>query len=102
MADLRSDEPVKRDDKVFSVEDVTVIETEYYYRVIDWHRHEKPYFSFVTAGWCRESNRRKTYDCNTNSLLFHNAGDAHYNVKSGKMSRGIAVELNPGWCERYE
>ena len=102
MADLRLDKPVGRDDNVFSVDDVTVTETEYYYKVIDWHRHEKPYFSFVTAGWCRESNRRKTYDCNTNSLLFHNAGDAHFNVKSGKISQGIAVELNPRWCKKYE
>jgi AraC family transcriptional regulator len=102
MADLPTKDVTRRDLLVFSLGGVTVVETEYFYRAIDWHRHEMPYFSFVLDGLCRESNRRKTYDCNTNSLLFHNAGDSHYNIKSERVSRSVAVELDLVWCRKYE
>jgi len=102
MEYLESSDPVGRNDHIFSFEDVTVTETEYYYKVIDWHQHEIPYFSFVLEGHCRESNRRKTFECAVNSLLFHNTGDAHYNIKSGRISRGFQVEIDPKWCKRFE
>ena len=59
MEYLESSDPVGRNDHIFSFENVTVTETEYYYKVIDWHQHDNPYFSFVLEGHCRESNRKK-------------------------------------------
>jgi len=84
-----------------SFADVTVTETEFEYKFIDWHCHENPYFSFVLAGHCRESNRRKTYYCSADSLLFHNAQESHYNVKSGDVSFGFQIEIDPGWYEKF-
>jgi AraC-like DNA-binding protein len=87
---------------VGSFEDVTVTETEFEYKFIDWHYHENPYFSLVTAGHCLESNRRKTFHCCADSLLFHNAHEPHYNVKSGDVSLGFQVEISPRWYEKFE
>jgi AraC family transcriptional regulator len=84
------------------LEDITVTETEFEYKVIDWHRHEDPYFSFVLTGNCYESDRKKAYYCPPGSLLFHNAQEAHYNVKSGEVSLGVQVEINPRWYKRFE
>lgn len=85
-----------------SFEDVTVTESEFEYKYIDWHSHENPYFSLTLAGHCLESNRRKTYYCSANSLLFHNAQESHYNVKSGDVSLGFQVEINPEWYKKFE
>lgn len=92
----------QRTDRVFNVGDLKVVETEYYYRFIDWHEHPKPYLSFVTAGFCRETSRKKVFDCAPNTLLFHNAGDAHSNVKAGKVSRGLSIELEPEWFAKFD
>ena len=85
-----------------SFADVTVTETEFEYKFIDWHYHETPYFSVVTAGHCLESNKRKTYHCSADSLLFHNIGESHYNIKSGDISFGFQVEISPKWYEKFE
>jgi AraC-like DNA-binding protein len=85
-----------------SFADVTVTETEFEYKFIDWHSHEDPYFSLTLAGHCCESNRRKTYYCSADSLLFHNARESHYNVKSGEISFGFQVEIGHGWYEKFE
>jgi AraC family transcriptional regulator len=82
--------------------DVTVTASEFEYKFIDWHSHENPYFSLTLAGHCLESDRRKTYSCSADSLLFHNAGESHYNVKSGDISFGFQVEISPRWYQTFE
>src|SRR5215510_1736645 len=82
--------------------DVTVTETEFEYKFIDWHGHENPYFSLTLVGYCMESNRKKTYYCSTDSLLFHNEDQKHYNVKSGERSFGFQVEIDPRWYSKFE
>ncbi len=88
--------------RIGSFENVTVTETEFEYKFIDWHYHDNPYFSITLAGHCLESNRRKTYHCSANSILFHNAHEPHYNLKSGDVSFGFQVEINPAWYEKFE
>ncbi|MBK7709387.1 MAG: helix-turn-helix transcriptional regulator [Acidobacteria bacterium] len=81
---------------------VTATETEYDYRYVDWHHHENPYFSFVVAGNCRHINRRRSYDCSPDSLLFHNCHESHRNSRTGGISKGFQIELSQDWCGRYE
>ncbi len=88
--------------QIGSFKNVAVTETEFEYKFIDWHYHENPYFSLVLAGHCLESNKRKTYYCSADSLLFHNAHEPHYNVKSGDTSFGFQVEISPDWYEQFE
>ena len=81
---------------------VTITDTVYDYKFIDWHYHETPYFSFVTQGHCSDGNKRETFECSTDSLLFHNCQEPHYNTKSGGLSRGFQLEFEPQWCKRFD
>ncbi len=81
---------------------VTATETEYDYDFIDWHYHENPYFSLTTLGTCRDSNKHETLECKTDSLLFHNCQEPHYNSKTDGISRGFQVELASEWCRKFE
>lgn len=81
---------------------VTATETEYNYRFIDWHYHENPYFSLTTLGACLDSNKRETLECSTDSLLFHNCQEPHYNTKTDTLTRGFQVELSQDWCRKFE
>lgn len=81
---------------------VTATETEYDYRFIDWHWHENPYFSLTTFGVCRDINRRETFVCGTDSLLFLNAGEPHSNEKSDAITRGFQVEIDRRWIADAE
>lgn len=89
-------------DQTTSFDGIIATETEYNYQIVDWHYHENPYFSFVTEGNCRHINRREAFDCSTDSLLFHNSHEAHYNTKSGGVSRGFQIEVNHDWFKRFE
>lgn len=81
---------------------VTATETEYDYHFIDWHYHENPYFSLTTFGTCCDSNKRETFECVPNSLLFHNCQEPHYNSKTDRLTRGFQVELTQDWCKKFE
>ncbi len=85
-----------------SFDGITATETEYNYQFVDWHYHENPYFSFVTQGNCRHINKRETFDCAPDSLLFHNCHETHCNTKSGGLSRGFQIELSHDWCKKFE
>ena len=81
---------------------ITTTETEYDYKFIDWHYHENPYFSLTTLGTCHDSNKRETFECGTDSLLFHNSQEPHYNSKTDILTRGFQVELSQDWCRKFE
>jgi AraC family transcriptional regulator len=102
MSDVKTGQFFGHNNQLGKFADVTVTETEFQYKFIDWHRHENSYFSVVTAGHCLESDRRKTYHCSTNSLLFHNAQQAHYNKKAGDVSLGFQIEIDQGWYKKFE
>jgi AraC family transcriptional regulator len=67
---------------------------------VDWHFHEDDYFTFLLVGGMREGNRKEVYECLAGDLLFHNWQDAHYNVGSGRFTRGFHVELSDSWYDR--
>jgi AraC family transcriptional regulator len=67
---------------------------------IDWHFHEDDYFTFLLVGGVREGNRKEVYECLAGDLLFHNWQDAHYNVGSGRFTRGFHVELSDIWYDK--
>lgn len=81
---------------------VTATETEYDYKFIDWHYHENPYFSLTTFGNCCDINKRETLECRTDSLLFHNCQELHYNSKTDTLTRGFQVEINHDWCKSFD
>lgn len=80
---------------------ITATETEYDYKFIDWHYHENPYFSLTTLGACRDINKHETFECGTDSLLFHNCREPHYNSKTDTLTRGFQVELTRDWCRKF-
>lgn len=83
-------------------EGITASETEYDYKFIDWHYHENPYFSLTTFGACLDSNKHETFECLTDSLLFHNCQVPHYNRKTDSITRGFQVEISQDWCKKFE
>lgn len=81
---------------------IIATETEYDYKFIDWHYHENPYFSLTTFGTCLDGNKRETFECSTDSLLFHNCGEPHFNKKTDSLTRGFQIELSGDWYQKFE
>ena len=82
------------------LEGVTLTDTIYAQGRVDWHFHEDDYFTFLLVGGMREGNRKEIYECVGGDLLFHNWQDAHYNIGSGRFTRGFHVELSDEWYEK--
>ena len=80
---------------------ITATETEYSYNFIDWHYHENSYFSLTTFGNCRETNKRETFECLADTLLFNNCQEPHRNAKSG-LTRGFQLEVSQAWRGKFE
>jgi hypothetical protein len=75
-------------------EGITATETDYDYKFFEWHYQENPYFSLNLRGTCREHNRRETFDCSPDSLLFHNCQEHHYGNKTDAVTRSFQVEIS--------
>ncbi len=84
------------------LEGLTLTDTEYSQEKVDWHFHEKDYFTFILQGGMLEGNKKEIYECTSGGLLYHNWQDAHYNIPSKKFTRGFHVELEPGWFATYD
>jgi len=69
----------------------TVIEHQEY---IDWHYHEKAYFTLVLQGKLIEGNKRESYNCSAGNLLFRSPRDPHYNVKLEGNTKFFNLEFN--------
>ncbi|KAF2333537.1 AraC family transcriptional regulator [Flavobacterium ginsenosidimutans] len=80
---------------------LTITDTEYTHEKVDWHYHEKPYFTFILQGRVLEGNKKEIYQCSQGSLLFHNWDDAHYNIKPPGFTRGFHIEINQDWFKNY-
>lgn len=81
---------------------LTLTDTEYVHDRVDWHFHEKPYFTFLIAGTLVEGTRKATHHCEAGALLFHNWQEPHFNIKPKGSSRGFHVELDPEWLEGHD
>jgi AraC family transcriptional regulator len=79
---------------------VTMTDTEYAQGRVDWHFHQDDYFTFLLMGGMVEGNKKEVYECVAGDLLYHNWQDSHYNVGSGRFTRGFHVELAGEWYER--
>ncbi|NIG53962.1 AraC family transcriptional regulator [Chitinophaga sp. Cy-1792] len=75
----------------------TLTDTVYTQPRVPWHYHENRYFTFLLAGGMTEANKKKSYECVSGDLLFHNWDDAHYNIASDKYTRGIHIEVHESW-----
>jgi AraC family transcriptional regulator len=86
--------------ELIRLEGVTLTDTIYAQGRVDWHFHEDDYFTFLLTGGMREGNHKEVYECVPGDLLFHNWQDAHYNIGSGRFTRGFHVELSDRWYEK--
>ncbi|MEM1218217.1 MAG: AraC family transcriptional regulator [Bacteroidota bacterium] len=89
-------------DRHREVEGLLMTEATYTHSYVDWHYHERPYFTFLLAGALKETNRKDAYHCVSGDLLFHNWQEAHCNHKPPIYTRGFHLELDPGWLAKME
>jgi AraC family transcriptional regulator len=88
--------------ELIRLEGVTLTDTEYQKDRVDWHFHEDDYFTFLLTGGMVEGNKQQVYECVAGDLLFHNWQDAHYNIASGRFTRGFHVELEDRWYDSLD
>ncbi|HTI09056.1 MAG TPA: AraC family transcriptional regulator [Puia sp.] len=88
--------------EIISLDGITLTDTEYSQERVPWHFHENNYFTFILQGGMTEANKKETYECCAGDLLFHNWQDAHYNIASGRFTRGFHVELGSKWFESFD
>jgi AraC family transcriptional regulator len=88
--------------EIIHLDGVTLTDTEYSQDRVPWHFHENNYFTFILEGGMTEGNKKEIYECCAGDLLFHNWQDAHYNIASGKFTRGFHVELGSAWFESFD
>lgn len=81
---------------------LTITDTEYSYVFIDWHYHEHSHFELTMRGDTCAGNRRETFYCSADTLLFHNCKEPHYNVKPAGTTRGFQLEIAPEWSQQFE
>ncbi len=81
---------------------VTMTATTYTHERVDWHQHENAYFTFLLAGKMAEIDHRGRLDCTPGTLLFHDAEEAHYNLKPKEYTRGFHVELGQDWLTHFD
>lgn len=73
---------------------ITLTDTEYTHRRVDWHYHENAYFTFILQGNLIEGNKKESYNCSAGSLLFHSWQEPHFNVKPEGYTRGFHIEFD--------
>lgn len=88
--------------KTFSLEGITMTDTEYTKDYVDWHYHENPYFTFIIHGGLIEGNRKETFNCSAGSLLFHNWQEPHFNIKPEVYTQGFHLEINQESCNDFD
>lgn len=81
---------------------LTITDTEYSYVFIDWHYHEHSHFELTMRGDTCAGNRRETFYCSADTLLFHNCQEPHYNVKPAGTTRGFQLEIAPQWSRQFD
>lgn len=81
---------------------ISLTDTIYTHKYVDWHYHEHMYFTFILQGEMQEGNKHGLHYCPAGTLLFHHWQDAHYNKKSEKFTRGFHIEIHTDWLKRYD
>lgn len=78
---------------------ITLTDTEYTHKSVDWHYHENAYITLILEGRMVEGNKKEVYQCPQGTLLFHNWQEAHYNTKPDGFTRGFHIEVDQSWCK---
>lgn len=102
MKVLRTGQFFGETSSIIDLSGITITDTVYTHDKVDWHFHEKPYFTFILQGQVLEGNKKETYHCSQGSLLFHNWDDAHYNIKPPGFTRGFHIEIDQNWFLRHD
>ncbi|MBS1793533.1 MAG: helix-turn-helix transcriptional regulator [Acidobacteria bacterium] len=89
-------------DRAFFLDGLTLTDTGYTVARVDWHYHENPYFTFITAGGILEGGKRGVHRCPAGTLLFHNWQEPHYNLDPEAGTRGFQLETTAGWFARFD
>jgi AraC family transcriptional regulator len=83
--------------KMITLENIAITESEYAEDKIDWHYHENAYFTFILSGKLLDGNKMQEYHCSPGTLLFHNWQDPHYNIMHKTHAKSLHIELQrPG------
>jgi AraC family transcriptional regulator len=66
------------------------------------HSHDRSIFNFVLAGAYVEYSDHRSIECRPPVLLFHRAGEIHWERFSRAGARCLTVEFDPAWVEDVE
>ncbi|MFD1602825.1 helix-turn-helix domain-containing protein [Flavobacterium artemisiae] len=102
MKQLQTGQFFGQTNRHIQLDGLTITDTEYTHEKVDWHYHEKPYFTFILQGKVLEGNKNEIHECAAGSLLFHNWDDAHYNIKPPGFTRGFHIEIDQNWLHRFD
>src|SRR5215203_2175542 len=83
--------------RIIKFDEITLTDTVYTHRQVDWHYHENAYFTFILQGNLIEGNKKESYKCTAGSLLFHSWQEPHYNVKPDGYTRGFHIEFDKNY-----
>lgn len=64
------------------------------------HAHSYPYLCLVVAGQWTEGHEGGTRECSTQTVIYHPAGEVHWDRFTGKGGRVFAIELGEVWLDR--
>ena len=64
------------------------------------HVHARPYFCLIRGGTYTEGYDRKTRRCAPGMLVFHPAGEAHFETFDESHVASFNVEIGPEWTQR--
>jgi len=102
MLHLASGQFFGRTTETTRLDGLTLTDTEYIHDRVDWHYHERPYFTFLLQGGLIEGTKKAVHQCVPGSLLFHNWQEPHYNLKPRGISRGFHVEIDHSWLQEFD
>ena len=99
MLTLKSGQFFGQTNKTTQLSGVTLTDTEYTHKYVDWHYHENAYFTLVLQGRVIEGNKKEVYQCPAGTLLYHHWQESHYNIKPDGYTRGFHIEVEPKWFD---
>lgn len=102
MQELRKGQYFGQHHEELSLGAITLTDTQYTHRYVDWHYHENAYFTYLIQGELFEANKKDTFELKQGDLLFHHWQDAHFNKIKEKYTQGFHIEIEPEWFEKYQ
>lgn len=85
--------------RIIETPHIHLTETIYTHSKVDWHYHQRAYFTYLLKGKLFEANKKESYNLVANDLVFHNHQEAHYNIKPDEEVKGFHLELENDFFE---